>query len=154
MQEVTRNSYSLYRRETGSRTVWYVRFWDDETQRYSSGRSTGQTTKAAAHRRVQKWLTEGLPEVQKKDLKATKNRLVAAIVKYLKDCEIIKEGEVHNTPEVIRLFYSQVTNQEMASGEKFVDYLCRFWDWNGDYVQGRLERKKTIGKKYVEDCQA
>jgi hypothetical protein len=154
MQELTRNSYSLYRRETGSRTVWYVRFWDDETQSYSSGRSTGQTTKAAAHQRVQKWLTEGLPEVQKKDLKATKNRLVAAIVKYLKDCEIIKEGEVHNTPEVIRLFYSQVTNQEMASGEKFVDYLCRFWDWNGDYVQGRLERKKTIGKKYVEDCQA
>jgi integrase len=27
----------------------------------------------------------------------------------------------------------------------------RFWDWNGDYVQGRLERGKSIGKKYVDD---
>ncbi|GHU60358.1 hypothetical protein FACS189444_7020 [Spirochaetia bacterium] len=58
MQEVTRNSYSLYKRESGSRTIWYARFWDDQAQGYSSGRSTGQTTKAAAHRQVQKWLTE------------------------------------------------------------------------------------------------
>ena len=154
MQNVTRNSYSLYKRETGSRTVWYARFWDDETQSYSSGRSTGQTTKAAAHRQVQKWLTEGLPEAQKKDLKATKNRLVAAITKYLKDCEIIKKGESCDTGEILKLFYTQVMNQQMSSGERFVDYLARFWDWNGDYVQGRLERKKTIGKKYVEDCHA
>ncbi|MFP3089357.1 hypothetical protein LQZ21_03420 [Treponema sp. TIM-1] len=52
MQEITRNSYSIYKRETGSRTIWYVRFWDDETQSYTSGRSTGQTTKAAANRLV------------------------------------------------------------------------------------------------------
>ncbi len=52
MPDVTRNSYSLYKRETGSRTIWYVRFWNDDTQSYSSGRSTGQTTKPAAHRQV------------------------------------------------------------------------------------------------------
>ena len=69
MQSITRNSYSLYKRETGSRTVWYVRFWNDDTQSYSSGRSTGQTTKPAAHRQVQKWLAEGLPEIKGKDLR-------------------------------------------------------------------------------------
>jgi hypothetical protein len=66
MQEITRNSYSLYQRKTGSRTIWYARFWNDETQSYSSGCSTGQTTKAADHRQVQKWLTEWLPETNKK----------------------------------------------------------------------------------------
>jgi integrase len=40
----------------------------------------------------------------------------------------------------------------MASGERFVNYLYRFWDWDSDYVQGRLERGKSIGKRYVEDC--
>jgi integrase len=152
MQNVTRNSYSLYQRDTGSRTIWYVRFWDDEIQTYSSGRSTGQTTKAAANRQVQKWLTEGLLEAHKKDLKATKNRLIGAIAKYLKDFEVIKNGETLDDGEIIKFFYTQVTNQQMASGEKFVEYLYRFWDWNGDYVQGRLERGRTIGKKYVEDC--
>ncbi len=152
MQDITRNTYSLYKRESGNRTIWYVRFWDDETQSYSSGRSTKQTTKAAANRQVQKWLAEGLPEAQKKDLQATKNRLIGAITKYLTNCEIIKKGEVHKTDEIIKLFYAQVTNTQMASGERFVDYLYRFWDWDGDYVQGRLERGKRIGKRYVNDC--
>ncbi|MDR1930422.1 MAG: site-specific integrase, partial [Treponema sp.] len=152
MQDVTRNSYSLYKRDAGNRTIWYVRFWNDETQSYSGGRSTGQTTKPAAHRQVQKWLTEGLPEAQKKDLKATKNRLIGAITKYLSDCEAIKKGEKYDEGEIIKLFYTQVTNMQMASGERFVNYLYRFWDWNGNYVQGRLERGKHIGKRYVDGC--
>jgi integrase len=152
MQEVTRNSYSLYKRETGSRTIWYARFWDDETQSYTTGRSTGQTTKAAANRVVQKWLAEGLPEAKKKDLKATKNRLIGALAKYLEDCEIIKKGETHNAGEIIKFFYTQVTNAQMSSGEGFIAYLYRFWDWNGDYVQDKLERGERIGRRYVDCC--
>jgi integrase len=101
---------------------------------------------------VQKWLTDGLPSIQKKDPKATKNRLMGAITKYLEDCEVIKKGETRDAGEVIKLFYSQVTNQQMSTGETFAGYLYRFWDWNGDYVQGRLERGRSIGKKYVDDC--
>jgi integrase len=152
MQEVTRNSYSLYKRETGSRIIWYARFWDDETQRYGGGRSTGQSAKPAAHRVVQKWLVEGIPELKRKDHTVTQNRLMGAITKYLQDVGLIKKGEVRDTGEIIKLFYAQVTNAQMSSGEGFVPYLYRFWDWGGAYVQGRLERGKTIGKRYVEDC--
>jgi integrase len=154
MQEITRNSYSLYKRATGSRTIWYARFWDDETQSYTSGRSTGQTTSAAANRVVQKWLAEGLPEARKKDLKATKNRLIGAISKYLEDCEVIKQGETYDAGEIIKLFYTQVTNAQMSSGEGFVAYLYRFWDWDGNYVQDKLERGERIGKRYVDGCKA
>jgi len=41
MQDITRNSYSLYKRETGNRTIWYVRFWDAEAKEYNVVRSTG-----------------------------------------------------------------------------------------------------------------
>jgi hypothetical protein len=126
MQDVTRNSYSLYKRETGSRTIWYVRFWDDEIQAYGSGRSTGQTTKPAAHRQVQKWLVEGVPEAKKNDHKASQNRLITAIAKHLEDCGTIKKGEKHEPDEIIKFFYTAVTNQQMASGESFIDYLYRF----------------------------
>lgn len=154
MQNVTRNTYSLYKRDTGNRTIWYVRFWDDHTQSYTSGKSTGQTTKPAAQRQVQKWLVEGLPGAKKKDLKANKNRLIAAISKYLEDCDVIKKGEVHDTSDILKLFYTQVTNYQLASSQKFVDYLSQFWDWNGNYVQGCLERGKRIGKRYVNGCHA
>jgi hypothetical protein len=154
MQDVTRNSYSLYQRKTGSRVVWYVRFWSDETQTYTSGRSTGQTTRQAANRVVQKWLAEGTPEPRKIDHQASQRQLMSGLVKYLRNIGIIQKGEKHDDDEIIKLFYTQVTNRQMSSAEKFVDYLYRFWDWNGDYVRGRLERKKTIGKRYVDDCRA
>jgi len=49
--------------------------------------------------------------------------------------------EEHEDSELIRLFYTKVTNEKMSGGETFVDYLNRFWDWNGDYVRSRHERK-------------
>jgi len=85
----------LYKRETGSRTIWYVRFWHEDTQSYGSGRSTGQETRPAANRVAQKWLAEGIPEVKRKDFKVAKNRLMGAIKKHLEDTEIIKKGEIH-----------------------------------------------------------
>jgi site-specific recombinase XerD len=154
MEEVTRNSYSLYQRQTGNRTIWYARFWDDELQAYSSGRSTGQTTKAAANRQVQKWLTEGLPESIKRNPSVSQKRILTAISKYLCETGTIEKTDNYETEELIKLFYTQVTNQQMSSAEGFIDYLLRFWDWNGDYVRGRLERKKSIGKKYVDNCRS
>ncbi|GHV82442.1 hypothetical protein AGMMS49991_10000 [Spirochaetia bacterium] len=150
MQEVTRNTYSLYKRDTGSRTIWYARFWDDDLQVYSSGRSTGQTTKAAANRQVQKWLAEGIPEAKKKDSRVTQKRILTAIIKYLEGIGVIDKDRQYETGELIKLFYTQVLNQQMSSGEQFVAYLYRFWDWDGNYVQGRLERGKSIGKRYVD----
>jgi integrase len=91
-------------------------------------------------------------ENPKKDLKATKNRLIAAIAKYLEDCDVTKKGENHDAGDIIKLFYTQVTNLQLASGEKFIDYLYQFWDWSGNYVQGRLERGKHIGRRYVGGC--
>jgi hypothetical protein len=81
MQDVTRNSYSLYQRKTGSRVVWYVRFWSGETQTYTSGRSTGQT----ANQAVQKWLAEGTPEPRKTDHQASQRQLMSGITKYLQN---------------------------------------------------------------------
>ena len=40
----------------------------------------------------------------------------------------------------------------MSGGETLVEYLSHFWDWNSDYVQGRHERKKSIGVKYISSC--
>jgi integrase len=155
MSDITRSPYSLYKRNTGTRIIWYVRFWDDETQSYTSGRSTGQTTKPAAQRQIQKWLAEReLPDTKKKDRQATQNRLMGAIRKYLLEIEIIKKGEKHDDDSILRFFYTQVTNRQMASDERFVTYLYRFWNWDEDYVQGRLNRNKSIGKRYVDDCRA
>lgn len=152
MQKVTRNTYSLFQRKTGSQTIWYARFWDDELQSYTGKRSTGQTTKAAAHRQVQKWLIEGLPQQERNTPKISQQRILTAIRKSLIENGTIKKEDNHEDSELIKLFYTKVTNDKMSGGETFVDYLNRFWDWNGDYVRSRHERKKSIGQKYVDSC--
>jgi hypothetical protein len=92
----------------------------------------------------------------KKDLKAAKNRLIVAIVKYLEDCDVIKKGEVHETGDIIKLFYTQATNLQISSGERFVDYLSRFWDWNGARASAfQLTRgKRTPGIKRLKGMPA
>jgi integrase len=152
MPDITRSPYSLYQRMVGNRTVFYVRFWDDELQDYSSGRSTGQTTKAAADRQVKQWLVEGIPAQERKTPKISQQRILTAIQKYLVETEAIKKETICEDAELIKLFYAKVTSEKMAGGETFVDYLYRFWDWNGDYVRDRKERKKSIGLKHVSSC--
>ena len=154
MPDITRSPYSLYQRKVGNRTVYYARFWDDERQDYSSGRSTGQTTKAAAERQVKQWLLEGIPTPERKKPKISQQRILATIQKYLTESETIKKEAIPDDAELLKLFYTKVTSQNIAGGETFVGYLNRFWDWNGDYVRSRHERKKSIGQKYVSSCLA
>ncbi|MDR1883269.1 MAG: tyrosine-type recombinase/integrase, partial [Prevotella sp.] len=136
------------------RTIWYARFWEDDLQSYSSGRSTGQSVEAAAHRIAQKWLAEGVPELRKRQPKVSQKRIMATITKYLESAGVIDSERKYEADEILKELYVHITGQQMASSEGFVAYLLRFWDWNGDYVQGRFERNKSIGRKYVDDCQA
>jgi integrase len=39
--KTTHAPYSLYRKKTGERYYWYVRFWDERTKKYSANRATG-----------------------------------------------------------------------------------------------------------------
>ena len=80
MSDITRSPYSLYQRKVGNRTVYYARFWDNERQDYSSGRSTGQTTRAAAERQVKQWLLEGIPTPERKKPNISQQRILATIV--------------------------------------------------------------------------
>jgi hypothetical protein len=102
MHKVTRNSYSLFQRKTGSQTIWYARFWDDELQVYSGKRSTGQTTKAAANRQIQQWLIDGLPKQERKVPKVSQQRILTAIRKSLIEAGTIAKEEVHEDSELIK----------------------------------------------------
>jgi hypothetical protein len=124
MQNVTRSPYSLYQRKVGNRTIFYVRFWDDELQDYSSGRSTGQTTRAAANRQVQQWLVDGASRQERKAPKVSQQRILTAIQKYLVETETVKKEAATDDAELLKLFYTKVTGEKMSDGET----LCRLFE--------------------------
>ena len=72
--------------------------------------------------------------------------------KMLIETEAVGKTGIYEDAELIKLFYTHVTNDKLSGRETLVEYLNRFWDWNGDYVRSRHERKKSIGQKYVSSC--
>jgi integrase len=49
----TRKPFTLYKKETKTGAVWYVRFWDETTQRYAVTRSTGVPAEGKKQRRYE-----------------------------------------------------------------------------------------------------
>lgn len=74
----TRKPYTIYRRKTrktkGGRPVYryYFQLWDPELKRYSSGKSTGQTNRAAAETWIAAHLTEAAPSLATPEAFATR----------------------------------------------------------------------------------
>ena len=50
--------FSLYRRGK----IWYAQFFNSEICKYTSGRSTGETSRNSAALVVADWLRDGIPE--------------------------------------------------------------------------------------------
>jgi hypothetical protein len=108
----------LYKRKSGNRTVWHVRFWDDDFQTCSSGHSTGQTVEAAAHRVAQKWLSEGIPEAKRGNQKVSQKRMMGAIAKYLEDAGVPDSERKYEAGEILKLLYSHYQSAVILCGLK------------------------------------
>ncbi|MDR0464521.1 MAG: hypothetical protein LBG94_05310, partial [Treponema sp.] len=48
-----RKPFTLFKKETKSRTVWYARFWDETALRYAITRSTGIIAEGKKQRRYE-----------------------------------------------------------------------------------------------------
>jgi hypothetical protein len=57
--------YSLYKKKTGTRQFWYVRFWNPQKKAYTAHRATGVEAAGARERRgeAEKIANEMLPSV-------------------------------------------------------------------------------------------
>jgi hypothetical protein len=58
--------FSLYRRGR----IWYGQLYNSKTRRYTSGRSTGESSRNEASRVVAKWLFDGIPKPWSKKRRA------------------------------------------------------------------------------------
>jgi hypothetical protein len=139
-----------------------VRLWDDDFQTYSSGRSTGQTVEAAAHRTVQKWLVEGTPKVKTDNQKVSQKRVMSTITKYLEDAGVLDSERKYETNGILELLYSHITNQQLFSEGGFI--MCFMADQNiqqlnderdtryrGQY-RNRLFKAETISDPIPDDA--
>jgi len=152
MKNSVHEPFSLYKRPNSP--YYYVQFWNEKSQKYSSGRSTRKTVLKEARILATSWLAEfkGPPPSEKKN-KGTKIEDVARIMyKYLENnnCPDLK-----NNLSLDDLFskVSLVATGSDFNTENtiFMDYVLHCWDWdNSNYIRNRLESGKSIGKTYCK----
>jgi integrase len=133
-----RSQYSLYKKQTKSGFVWYVRFWDYKSQKYSVVRSTGIKVEGKKERwREADDAAKGLlEELRKQEAEQETTCLKSNIVN-------IAHGE-QDSENVL----SVTTNN---SNQSFIQYLLDFWTADSEYANyKRGVKKRPLSAYYVQ----
>ncbi|MFA6505141.1 MAG: tyrosine-type recombinase/integrase [Treponemataceae bacterium] len=150
MEKRSHQLFSLYARK-GSPFL-YARFWDEDLQNYTAGRSTGKTDRKGATRECQNWLAQygGLPPKAERKATLKKETVIKCLTRFLEDAQIIESGQSLSMDEIISKTSVILTGTDFNRDNPiFVEYLLRFWDWEESaYIKDKLESGQTIGKTY------
>lgn len=132
--------FSIYKRNS----IYYVRFWNDETKTYTSGISTGETVEYLAEAKATYWQINGIDEKTTVDDVVNRKSLFF----YLKETKLDRET-VKNILKILKdknLLHDQADFNKTAE-LPIVEYLTNFWNYDtSEYV-----KENKIGKRHCYD---
>lgn len=145
-----RDGFSLYRRGR----IWYVQFYNPNTRKYLSGRSTGESSRNAALLIVAQWIRDGLPDP------ARGRRRLQELVDLDMALSIIRSAPLapDDTERILRILKDRqlIENAVIKASpgsEPFTTFLERFWDFEeSPYVRERLAHGQRISRRHCYDA--
>ncbi len=133
--------------------IWYVSFYDEDTKKTTSRKSTGQTSKKAAEQVAKDWLTSG-ERTEDRRLKESENEKMDFVSLYGKIATFdLSEKEFQKIQELFKhkKLLNSYVQANTPSSEKFTDFVRRFWDWErSPYIQEKQLYKHSIHRYYVK----
>jgi len=142
--------FSLYRRGK----VWYAQLFNPETRRYTSGRSTGESSRNSAALVVADWLRDGIPEPWSVHRRPVDEALhVDAILNTIRSSSLtVKDAErVVSALKDQELIETAVIKTGPGS-ESLIAFLERFWSFDSSpYVREKLVHGHRIGRRHCYD---
>ena len=142
--------FSLYRRGR----IWYAQLYNPKTRRYTSGRSTGESSRNEASLVVAGWLFDGIPKPWSNKRRAVEETFdvdtiltgirsaalnstdTERIVSALKDRELLETAVVKGS----------------QGSEDLVAFLERFWTFDSSpYVREKLAHGHRMGRRHCYD---
>jgi integrase len=145
-----KDRFSLFRR--GS--IWYVQFYNPQTQKYLSARSTGETNRNAALLIVAQWLRDGLPDPSRG------HRPLQELLDLDVALSILRSAPLapNDTERIIRVLKDRqmIENAVIGAGpgsEPFTAFLRHFWDYEeSPYVRDRLAHGQRISRRHCYEA--
>ena len=136
--------FNLYRRGK----IFYCRFKDETTGKFSSGISTGESDRNAAMATVYGWERDGIPTRDgRSPVSVTETR---RIVERLRVSDL-SERDVRSIVSTFieRGFLESAVFTGSPSSRKLIDYLQEFWDYErSPYVKEKLAHRQRISRKH------
>ena len=137
--------FSLYLRGR----YYYCQFWNPETKRYISGKSTRQTSRNAATATVADWLSNGLPESGQ-----SVQELLAldTVVSFIRGQNV--------TPQDAEVIVDELKTRGLIASAtvaaedavQFCTFLEEFWDYDrSPYVREKLAHNQSISRRTCYD---
>jgi integrase len=135
--------YSLYKKLTKSGVVWYVRFWDAETQGYNIVRSTGILVEGKRER----W--READDAAKAIFERLQQEKAKNTISLPTKEETIPLQATPLQPEASQLPVFE--NPPNEADTPFIQYLLDFWKADSEYVKYKRDvKKKPLSAYYVK----
>lgn len=138
--------FSLYRRGT----VYYVRYWDERTKSYTSGRSTRETDEWAAKATAAYWDKFGFPDGTSVEAATD----VQAIIETARTAPLEKPHVQKLVSILVErgMLTTATLSDDGPASELLIDFLRRFWTYDeSEYVAEKRAYGQTIGRRHCQD---
>jgi integrase len=138
--------FNLYRRGK----FFYVRYWDERTQSYSSGKSTREADERNATATAVFWDKFGIP-----DEGSVQNRTdVHAIIETARRAPL-EQSHVRKLIDILverKMLAGATLADDGASSKMLIEFLKNFWTYEqSPYVAEKLAYGQTIGRRHCDD---
>ena len=136
--------YSLYKKLTKSGVVWYVRFWDAETQGYNTVRSTGIMVEGKRER----WReADDAAKAILEELQQEKAKQYAISLPTKEETILLQATPLQREASQVPVF----KNPPNEADTPFIQYLLDFWKADSEYVKYKRDvKKKPLSAYYVK----
>lgn len=137
--------FNLYRR----RGIFYVRFKDSETGKWSSGVSTGEREESAAMATVYGWERDGIPNRESRSVHSVLS--TRRLIDSLKTADMDR-GDAEKIASILRErgFVETVVFANDEAARPFLDFLREVWTFEtSPYVRHRAAKNRPIGRKHA-----
>jgi len=138
--------FSLYRRGK----IFYVRYWDEKTQSYTSGKSTRETDEHAAMATAVYWDRHGFS-----DGTSVRDSIdIHAIIEAARTAPLDK-SHVKSLVQILKdrgFLVTATIHDDGPSSERLSDFLKRFWTYDESaYVAEKKAYGQSIGRRHCLD---
>jgi integrase len=139
--------FSVYKR--GKK--YYVQFWNPDTKRYTTGKSTGAETRRDANMVALSWIQNGIPSNTRKR-NVTETLQIDTLFHLLRTVDLTED----NAKQIVQILTDRnlisVETKSQRSQVTLHGFLTEFWNYSqSPYVREKLAYGQRIGKRHCYD---